>query len=189
MRELSYNEVIFVSGGNDDIVVTAGSATFTMNMISHLFGSYGFGGGGGGGGGSAPSDPNLRDSDGDGTPDGSDEAPFDETNNTIVVTAPSLQPLPAGFVIAPFGNGKLMMAPDGVLHLTPEYAQEIAQGPQIDWTGVAIDLLQIVASSVSVLGTTAAAISLPVVAAAETMRVAQEASDAEGTRPREVGGQ
>ena len=189
MRVLSAQELAFVSGGNDDIVVTAGGAAFTMDMISHLVGSYG-GGGSSGGGGAAPSDPATRDSDGDGTPDSSDEAPFDPENNTIVVTAPVLQPLPAGFVIAPFGNGKLMMGPDGALRMTPEYEREVAQGPQIDWAGVAIDLIQIVGSSIGVLGTTAAAISLPVVAAAETMRLANEARDAtEGTRPPEVSGQ
>jgi hypothetical protein len=173
MRVLSANEIAHVSGGgqDEDIVVTApffGGGTSAV-----------VGGGGSGPGASLAARLGLgfadspHDLDGDGIPNEDDPDPlFPEE---IVVTAPNLEPLPKGYVLAPFGNGKLMIAPDGKVHLTPEYARQVAQGPQIDWVGVATDLVQIVGSSVGVLGKAAAAIALPFVVGAETLKEVREA--------------
>jgi hypothetical protein len=98
IRHLTFNELEIVSGGDgEEIVVTGhreGARSYFYESFSGLDGGgggfgFGFGYGGESGGGAGITielDP--IDSDGDGTPDESDEAPFDASNNTIVVTAP-----------------------------------------------------------------------------------------------------
>lgn len=92
MRNLTASEIDLVGGGVAEIVVRyvrvdgSGSGSFG-GFASFDGGGFNFGSGvesGGGGSGGA-------DSDGDGTPDNSDEAPYDASNNTIVVTATAEQ--------------------------------------------------------------------------------------------------
>jgi hypothetical protein len=103
MQSLTSSEIDLVGGGNDDIIVTA--RLVRLDGGSTFGGSYSFEGGGfnfgsgvesGGGGITIELDP--IDSDGDGTPDENDEAPYDASNNTIVVTAPTID------VTAPFSR-------------------------------------------------------------------------------------
>jgi hypothetical protein len=111
IRCLTLNELEIVSGGVDDgdeIVVTArrdggGARSYYYDSLTGLdsggggFG-FGFGGESGGGYGQITIDLDPIDSDGDGTPDENDEAPYDASNNTIVVTAPTID------VTAPFSR-------------------------------------------------------------------------------------
>jgi hypothetical protein len=108
IRHLTLNELEIVSGGDgEEIVVTGhreGARSYFYESLSGLDGGgggfgFGFGyGGESGGGGGITIELDPTDSDGDGTPDESDEAPFDASNNTIVVTAPTIN------VTAPFSR-------------------------------------------------------------------------------------
>lgn len=98
-RELTQEEMLLIAGGWDGgtITVTGGGgggsfggfgsgfsfSSFYDNFFSGYTDSYS--GDSGGGGITIALDP--IDSDGDGTPDDSDQAPYDANNNTIVVTA------------------------------------------------------------------------------------------------------
>jgi hypothetical protein len=101
IRHLTLNELEIVSGGDsEEIVVTArreGARSYFYESLSGLGGGgggFGFGlgyGGESGGGGGITIELDPIDSDGDGTPDENDEAPYDASNNTIVVTASAEQ--------------------------------------------------------------------------------------------------
>lgn len=95
MRNLTASEIDLVGGGVDEIVVTgryvrldgSGSGSFG-GFGSFDGGRFNFGSGGESGGGGVTVALDPVDSDGDGTPDENDEAPYDASNNTIVVNAP-----------------------------------------------------------------------------------------------------
>jgi hypothetical protein len=92
MRNLTSGELDLVGGGTGDIIVTArlvrldGGGTFG-GFYNEGGRGFNFGGGGESGGGGSGG----ADSDGDGTLDANDEAPYDASNNTIVVTATAEQ--------------------------------------------------------------------------------------------------